>query len=218
MRRSPLSAAVLATAMFALASCADQPLSPEVASADVAQTASFDRGGVKPSRGTVSGAINVIDDGINLVGTAYLTKIELVDGQLMGTSRIVGTATNTLTGASVPVDIVQRTTLSINGTTGLAASASDAISTQQISTQQAGSACDILDLVLGPLHLDLLGLVVDLNQVVLNIDAQPGGGNLLGNLLCAVVHLLDGPGAIAGILNLLDRINGILDLVNNILP
>ena len=35
-------------------------------------------------------------------------------------------------------------------------------------------------------------------------------GNLLGNLLCAVVGLLDGPGAIAGLLNILDRINDIL--------
>ena len=52
------------------------------------------------------------------------------------------------------------------------------------STQQGGS-CQILDLVLGPLHLDLLGLVVDLNQVHLTITAERGPGNLLGNLLCS---------------------------------
>jgi hypothetical protein len=53
----------------------------------------------------------------------------------------------------------------------------------------------------------LLGLVVDLNQVVLNITAQPGPGNLLGNLLCAVAHLLDNTGstttAIANLLNMI---------------
>jgi hypothetical protein len=43
----------------------------------------------------------------------------------------------------------------------------------------ADPSCQILDLTLGPLHLDLLGLVVDLNQVHLNITAQPGSGNLL---------------------------------------
>src|SRR3954447_13811078 len=53
------------------------------------------------------------------------------------------------------------------------------------------AACQILNLVLGPLHLNLLGLVIDLNQVILNITAQPGDGNLLGNLLCAVAGLLD---------------------------
>ena len=54
--------------------------------------------------------------------------------------------------------------------------------------------CEILDLVLGPLDLNLLGLVIHLDQVHLNITAVPGAGNLLGNLLCAVAGLLDGPG------------------------
>jgi hypothetical protein len=75
--------------------------------------------------------------------------------------------------------------------------------------------CDILDLTLGPLHLDLLGLVVDLNQVHLVITAQQGPGNLLGNLLCAVTGLLDNSGGIGGALNgitaLLNQILGILN-------
>ena len=45
--------------------------------------------------------------------------------------------------------------------------------------------CSILDLVLGPLHLDLLGLVVDLNRVHLTITGNPAGG-VLGRLLCGV--------------------------------
>jgi hypothetical protein len=52
--------------------------------------------------------------------------------------------------------------------------------------------CPILHLELGPLDLNLLGLRVELNQVVLDITAIPGPGNLLGNLLCAVAGLLDG--------------------------
>jgi hypothetical protein len=49
----------------------------------------------------------------------------------------------------------------------------------------ATGSCEILNLVLGPLDLDLLGLVVHLDQVVLNITAEQGPGNLLGNLLGA---------------------------------
>lgn len=75
---------------------------------------------------------------------------------------------------------------------------------------QADGTCDVLNLVLGPLHLDLLGLVIDLNQVVLNITAEQGPGNLLGNLLCAVAGLLDGPGPLGAIAGLLDRILSIL--------
>jgi hypothetical protein len=52
-------------------------------------------------------------------------------------------------------------------------------------------SCQVLKLVLGPLHLDLLGLVVDLygkthtSPVVVTITAQPSKG-LLGQLLCGL--------------------------------
>ena len=83
--------------------------------------------------------------------------------------------------------------------------------------QQQGPRCDILLLDLGPIHLDLLGLVVDLSAIHLDVHAVPGAGNLLGNLLCAVAGLLDGPigGGLGGLLDtLLDRIN---DLLNDLL-
>ena len=75
-------------------------------------------------------------------------------------------------------------------------------------------ACDILNLVLGPLDLDLLGLEIHLNRVVLDIVAQSGPGNLLGNLLCAVAGLLDGGlnGLLGRLANLLNRILGRLGL------
>jgi len=45
--------------------------------------------------------------------------------------------------------------------------------------------CEVLDLVLGPLNLNLLGLVVQLNRVHLSITAIRGGG-LLGDLFCGL--------------------------------
>ena len=76
----------------------------------------------------------------------------------------------------------------------------------------AGGSCQILDLVLGPLDLNLLGLKVHLNRVVLNIEAAPGAGALLGNLLCAVAGLLDGTGLLdqLRLSNVLNRILSIL--------
>lgn len=47
-----------------------------------------------------------------------------------------------------------------------------AVPARQIQTMQAGP-CRVLDLVLGPLHLNLLGLIVDLNQVHLQITGRP---------------------------------------------
>src|SRR6476620_10023380 len=74
----------------------------------------------------------------------------------------------------------------------------------------AAGTCSILDLTLGPLHLDLLGLVVDLNQVHLQITAEQGSGNLLGNLLCAVAGLLDNTGT-GGLSGLLQSITNLLN-------
>ena len=55
-------------------------------------------------------------------------------------------------------------------------------------------SCEVLDLFLGPLHLDLLGLVVDLygatpkDAVRVHITADPNGG-VLGSTFC---ELADG--------------------------
>lgn len=76
-------------------------------------------------------------------------------------------------------------------------------------------SCSVLHLVLGPLHLNLLGLVIDLNQVILTITAIPSsepGGGLLGDILCA---LSGGPtptgGTLSGLLNqLIGFLNQIL--------
>jgi hypothetical protein len=79
-----------------------------------------------------------------------------------------------------------------------------------MTTPPEPTSCPILHLDLGPLDLNLLGLTVHLNEVVLDITAVPGPGNLLGNLLCAIAGLLDGVdlgGVLGGLLqNLIDAL------------
>jgi hypothetical protein len=72
-----------------------------------------------------------------------------------------------------------------------------------------GATCDILHLELGPLDLDLLGLQVHLDKIVLDIDADPTGG-LLGALLCAIANLLNTSGPLAEIASLLNQILALL--------
>ena len=73
-------------------------------------------------------------------------------------------------------------------------------------------SCDVLNLVLGPLDLNLLGLEVHLKKVVLDIVAVSGAGNLLGNLLCAVAGLLDGTG-VGGLTAISQILNSILAIL-----
>lgn len=79
--------------------------------------------------------------------------------------------------------------------------------TLPVSSPAASGGCTILDLTLGPLHLDLLGLVVDLNQVHLTITGQTGNGQLLGNLLCGLANALNGNGG--GLATVLNQLLGI---------
>jgi hypothetical protein len=80
------------------------------------------------------------------------------------------------------------------------------------SARATAGSCDVLNLVLGPLDLDLLGLQVHLDKVVLDIVAASGAGNLLGNLLCAVAGLLDQNGVLTQVSQILNSILAILKL------
>jgi hypothetical protein len=134
-----------------------------------------------PVAGTIAGGGTFVGQVTNIAFTS-------VNGALAVTGNLTGTLTNAAgevigTVTNVPI------TLPVAGAT------------------TAGS-CQILDLTLGPLDLDLLGLVVHLDTVHLNITAQSGPGNLLGNLLCAVAGLLDGGGG-GFLANLLNNLLGL---------
>jgi hypothetical protein len=99
--------------------------------------------------------------------------------------------------------------IQLSGTiTGTGLPAGGTTFTAPIQDLAVTDGCSILNLDLGPLHLDLLGLVIDLSPVTLDVTAVPGAGNLLGNLLCAVAGLLDNPG---------NPLNGIVALLNRLL-
>src|SRR6185437_10319628 len=111
-------------------------------------------------------------------GTFTLLKFVNDNGSVVAVGTIAGTARDDA-GHILKTGLQ---TVALPVSTGRGASAASAI---------AAASCPILNLVLGPLDLNLLGLTVHLNQVVLNITAVPGAGNLLGILLCAVAGLLD---------------------------
>ncbi len=132
-----------------------------------------------------------------------------------GTLKAAGWMTGTLTKPSGrQLEVRRWTRMPVNfARSGIPASAAAGAQATDSAAVQQQEVCDILRLVLGPLHLDILGLVVDLNRVVLNITAVAGAGNLLGNLLCAVAGLLDGTG-IAGLNQILaNLLNGLLGLL-----
>jgi hypothetical protein len=136
-----------------------------------------------------------LQDGGTFAGALTITDFALDDaGKLVVSGLLDGTATPQ---SGEPQELINQpfTTSAVFGSG---------------QAQAAQLACDILNLDLGPIHLDLLGLVIDLSEVELDITAVPGAGNLLGNLLCAVAGLLDGG-------SLSDLLNNILALINQLL-
>ena len=123
------------------------------------------------------------------VGAFHIQRFAVDGNQIVAVGRLTGTLTDSL--GNVLGSIVRTISLIL-----------DAAATQ--------ASCEILHLELGPLDLNLLGLVVHLNKIVLDISAQPGPGNLLGNLLCAVANLLNAGGALQQIVHLLNQILGLL--------
>ena len=75
-------------------------------------------------------------------------------------------------------------------------------------------ACTILNLQLGPIDLNLLGLRVRTNQINALIEGVPGAGNLLGNLLCGITGILDPQAATPATPSVLTQVlNALLALV-----
>ena len=149
----------------------------------------------------------VAADGTVLDGSFELKRFDERHGVLYA----VGTLTGTLGDKSVRKNV----SLPVTGASN-ELPAVDGLMQQQAPVPTPG-ACDILTLNLGPLDLDILGLRVALDPVNLLIEAIPGAGNLVGNLLCAVAGLLDGPlgGGLGGLLRSL--LDAIADLLNGLL-
>ena len=155
-------------------------------------------GAARPARGantvqSLSTAINTLVPGVGgFIGALTINPanaFQTVNGVLTVSGTIVGTLLNSTGGT------LQTISQSFSAPVGVAAS------------------CQILSLTLGPLDLNLLGLMVHLNQVVLTITAVPGAGNLLGNLLCDVANLLNSGGGTGGISALLSNLATLLNQI-----
>jgi hypothetical protein len=104
------------------------------------------------------------------------------------------------TASFLPINITGITTQVVNCVTQLVAQGTIAgqaftapitLSTTP-NPSASPTACPILHLTLGPIDLNVLGLQVKTSPICLAIDATPGQGQLLGNLLCDLSHALDG--------------------------
>lgn len=137
--------------------------------------------------GTNLRALLVSTTGGGTVGTFDVKRFAAIDNAL----HAIGTISVTETTGTGTRTVVSTLAVPVTLSTG---------STGSVIAQQQ-QECPILHLAIGPIDLDLLGLVITTAPIVIDIVAVPGPGNLLGNLLCAIAGLLDPGGAIGNLLN-----------------
>jgi len=153
----------------------------------------------------------VLADGGTFTGKVSITKFGYSETSgLWVSGKLIGTATTA--DGTVHKDISQSFS-QVHAT--LTSGASAASNNGAFAVSQQGS-CSILDLDIGAIHLNLLGLVVDLAPIHLDITAIPGGG-LLGSLLCAVAGLLDPNGFLIDLINNLTALLNLLNQINQLL-
>ena len=156
--------------------------------------------------GTISAPINFTSAAGKFAGTFIPTRfVTTAAGKVLAR----GIVTGTVTKAGQPAAGVSRAvTVPVQNVRG-----TKTTSVGATPTAVPVVSCRVLHLELGPLDLDLLGLVVHLDKVVLDITAVPAGG-LLGQLLCSVANLLNGGllGQLCQLSTLLNQILGQLGL------
>jgi hypothetical protein len=138
--------------------------------------------------------------GRNFKGTLEIVRFEERSGSVVA----IGTITGKVTGKGKGNKPVTQENVV------LPVSFAPPVQTQSANGVQAQATCQILDLTLGPIDLNLLGLRLQVNQIHIQLTATQGA--LLGDLLCAIANLLNG-GILGQILNqLLGLLNQLLAL------
>lgn len=81
-----------------------------------------------------------------------------------------------------------------------------------------GVTCDILQLQTGAIDLNILGVVLHIDPINIDLDAETGPNALLGNLLCALTALLDPVAILANLAQIITILNQIIDLIGVLTP
>ena len=146
-------------------------------------------------------------------GTYTIDRFASRGGKLVA----IGTVKGTLRKAGKTRRVSKKNVVMPAAVTGQGPANSATASQTQPPIPPTPNACQILRLDIGAIDLNLLGLRVRTNPINALIEAVPGAGNLLGNLLCAVTNLLNPTGALGqltgAINNLAAALNAILALI-----
>jgi hypothetical protein len=147
-----------------------------------------------PITGTVAG-------GGTFAGTLSVLKFVVRDGQVAAIGMVRGTATSAA-GTPLGTALVGPLTLPVQVGPG-------ATLAPTAAAPVAAATCPVLHIDIGAVNLNVLGLQVTTQPVVLDISGDSAG--VLGNLVCTVLDTLN------NVVNLVGLLNQILGLLTGLL-
>jgi hypothetical protein len=141
--------------------------------------------------------VSASEHGRSFEGTWTLTRFVVRGHQLLAEGTLAGEFTNPA-GHTRDISRTVRLPVTVVGQEATSA-----------AVRAQAASCELLHLVLGPLHLRLLGLHLDTNQIIIDLTGVPSEG-LLGSLLCGL--LAGGTGGLT-----LGQLQQLVDLLNQLL-
>lgn len=163
-------------------------------------------------------ATGTFANGGQFTGTATINRFEQRAGRIVAVGVLQGTlqrAGGTL-GTALSTEVIWPVTVRSGGLSSVSADApaaprlvrvasSTAQSLGRIVRVQAPETCPVLDIMLAPIDVNLLGTQVSIGPIAINLQGE--AGTPLGDLVCAASDLI---GNVAGLVNLLNSILGLL--------
>jgi hypothetical protein len=144
----------------------------------------------KGRKGTFKGRLDITEFRLNQAGTG-IEAVGLLTGKATGDAKKTGNDAKKSRNVRNK-EVVLPVTVTSGGTTDV----------------QSQVVCEILNLVLGPIDLNILGLRLQTNTIRIRLTADSQGG-LLGSLLCGLLGPID-LGNLGALVGLLNQILGIL--------
>jgi hypothetical protein len=140
------------------------------------------------------------------IGSATINRFEVRDGEIVAIGLVRGTLRrgNRIVGTVLKGEVTWPVALRTGGVLAITGPAPTA-RIQPAAWTLAQDVCPVLDLSLGPVTVNVLG--IDLTLAPIALDLHGEAGTPLGGLVCAISDLL---GNVVGLVNVLNAILGLL--------
>lgn len=150
--------------------------------------------------------------GASFTGTLAVTRFEARGGQIVAKGFLSGTLTrgNRVIGTALAGEVTVPVSVQAGGVSAINVRPTDRLELKRVAFSSANNAraelspaqlaaCPVVDVVLGPFGINVLGVDLTIQPVAIQLVGEPG--TPLGDLVCQVNELIGNVAGLVGVLN-----------------